>query len=206
MSYALHRVYRSVLQSYVNFNHSDLKIPPKDILFVLIQFIIFIVYTFDFESMRIDVPDFLFWFGVFIFVIGALITVVAVLQLNINLSAFPSPLADAKLIETGVYKFIRHPIYTGLILAFFGYAIVDDSGYKLLISLGLLLWFYFKTLYEERLLIEKFPQYSEYKKRSGRFFPKFWQERITTESQSSQSFYCFLRSTSTAFYPLPSTN
>lgn len=151
-----------------------MKIPPKDILFVLIQFIIFIVYTFDFESIRIVVPEILFWFGVFIFVFGALITVIAVLQLNINLSPFPSPLADSKLIETGVFKFIRHPIYTGLILAFFGYAIVDDSGYKLLISLGLLLWFYFKTLYEERLLIEKFPEYLEYKKRSGRFFPKIW--------------------------------
>lgn len=123
--------------------------------------------------MRIVVPEILFWFGVAIFVIGALITVIAVLQLNINLSAFPSPLADSKLIEAGVFKLIRHPIYTGLILAFFGYAIVDDSGYKLLISLGLLLWFYFKTLYEERLLIEKFPEYLEYKKRSGRFFPKF---------------------------------
>ena len=151
-----------------------MKIPPKDILFVLIQFIIFIVYTFDFESMRIVVPEVLFWFGVTIFVIGALITVIAVLQLNINLSAFPSPLADSKLIETGVFKFIRHPIYTGLILAFFGYAIVDDSGYKLLISLGLLLWFYFKTLYEEKLLIKKYPAYLEYKKRSGRFFPKIW--------------------------------
>lgn len=150
-----------------------MKIPQKDILFVLIQFIIFIVYTFDFEQMRIVVPEILFWFGVAIFVIGAIITVVAVLQLNINLSAFPSPLADSKLIESGVYKFIRHPIYTGLILAFFGYTIISDSGYKLLITLGLFMWFYFKTRYEEKLLIEKFPNYIDYKKRSGRFFPRF---------------------------------
>ena len=124
--------------------------------------------------MRIVVPEILFWFGVFIFVFGALMTVVAVLQLNINLSAFPSPLADSKLIETGVYKFIRHPIYTGLILAFFGYAIISDSGYKLLVTLGLFSWFYFKTRYEENLLIQKFPNYLDYKKRSGRFFPKLW--------------------------------
>lgn len=121
--------------------------------------------------MRIIIPEALFWFGVVIFILGAILIVIAVLQLNINLSAFPSPLADSKLIETGVFKFIRHPIYSGLILAFFGYAIVDDSGYKLLISVGLLLWFYFKSLYEEKLLIEKFPEYLEYKKRSGRFFP-----------------------------------
>lgn len=124
--------------------------------------------------MRIVVPEILFWFGVFIFVFGALVTVTAVFQLNINLSAFPSPLADSKLIETGVYKFIRHPIYTGLILAFFGYAIISDSGYKLLVTLGLFSWFYFKTRYEENLLIQKFPNYLDYKKRSGRFFPKLW--------------------------------
>lgn len=150
-----------------------MKIPPKDLLFVLIQFLIFIIYTLDFKSMKIVVPEVLFWFGVLIFILGTILIVVAVLQLNINLSAFPSPLADSKLIETGVFKYIRHPIYAGLILAFFGYAIVDDSGYKLLISVGLLIWFYIKSVYEETLLIEKFPEYVEYKKRAGRFFPLF---------------------------------
>lgn len=124
--------------------------------------------------MTILFPAALFWFGVVIFVLGALITVVAVLQLNINLSPFPSPLPGSKLIENGVYKFVRHPIYTALILAFTGYAIISDSGYRLLISAVLFLLFYFKTRYEERRLIEKFPTYSEYKKQSGRFFPRVW--------------------------------
>ncbi|WP_417266182.1 methyltransferase family protein [Brumimicrobium sp.] len=75
------------------------------------------------------------------------------------------------LIENGVYKFIRHPIYTGLILSFFGFAIISDSGYRILITAVLFLLFYFKTIYEEKRLIEKFPSYLEYKSRSGRFFP-----------------------------------
>ncbi|WP_084426757.1 methyltransferase family protein [Aequorivita capsosiphonis] len=148
-----------------------MKIPFKDIVFVLLQFLLFIAFTFDIESMTILFPPILFWFGVGIFVLGFVITVVAVLQLNVNLSPFPSPLPGAKLIETGVYKFVRHPIYTGLILAFFGYSIISDSGYRLLITTLLFLLFYFKTRYEEKQLIEKFPNYSEYKKRSGRFFP-----------------------------------
>jgi protein-S-isoprenylcysteine O-methyltransferase Ste14 len=121
--------------------------------------------------MAIHFPAVLFWFGVAIFILGAFTTVIAVFQLNINLSPFPSPLPGAKLINIGVYKFIRHPIYSGLILAFFGYAIISDSGYRLLISTILFLLFYYKTLYEEKRLIEKFPTYKEYKNRSGRFFP-----------------------------------
>ncbi|MGO3184559.1 MAG: methyltransferase family protein [Aequorivita sp.] len=148
-----------------------MKIPSKDILFVLLQFLLFIAFTFDIESMTILFPAFLFWFGVGFFVLGFVITVVAVLQLNVNLSPFPSPLPGAKLIETGVYKFVRHPIYTGLILAFFGYAFISDSGYKLVVAALLFLLFYFKTFYEEKQLLEKFPDYSEYKKRTGRFFP-----------------------------------
>ena len=121
--------------------------------------------------MTILFPAIVFWFGIVIFVFGSLITIIAVMQLNVHLSPFPSPLPGSKLIENGIYKFIRHPIYTGIILAFFGFALITDSGYRLLISAVLFLLFYYKTLYEEKRLIEKFPDYSEYKSRSGRFFP-----------------------------------
>lgn len=137
----------------------------------MLQFLLFIAFSFEIDSMAIIFPEVLFWFGVVIFVIGAFITITAALQLNFNLSPFPSPLPGSNLIENGVYKFIRHPIYTGLILSFFGFAIISDSGYRILITAVLFLLFYFKTIYEEKRLIEKFPRYLEYKSRSGRFFP-----------------------------------
>ena len=124
--------------------------------------------------MTILFSSILFWFGIVIFVVGGLTTLVAVLQLNVHLSPFPSPLPGSKLIENGIYKYIRHPIYTGIILAFFGFAFISDSGFRLLISTVLFLLFYFKTIYEEKRLIEMFPDYSQYRNRSGRFFPKFW--------------------------------
>lgn len=150
-----------------------MKIPSKDIVLVLLQFLLIVAFTLEIESMKYLFSVVLFWLGVVLFIFGALITTVAVFQLNVNLSPFPSPLPGSKLIENGVYKFVRHPIYTGLILAFFGYAIISDSGYKLLISTVLFLLFYFKTRYEEDMLIEKFPAYLEYKNRTGRFFPWF---------------------------------
>lgn len=137
----------------------------------MLQFLLFIAFSFEVDSLTILFPVILFWLGVIIFVLGAFITLTAALQLNVHLSPFPSPLPGSKLIENGVYRFIRHPIYTGIILSFFGFAIISDSGYRLVIAAVLFLLFYYKTRYEEKRLIEKFPNYLEYKNRSGRFFP-----------------------------------
>ncbi len=43
------------------------------------------------------------------------------------------------------------------------------NGIKLLVILLLLTIFYFKSQYEESLLTQKFPEYSEYKKKTRRF-------------------------------------
>lgn len=105
-------------------------------------------------------------------IIGFLISALSVLQLNKNLTVFPTPKTDSELITFGMYKLSRHPIYTGLILFTFGYAFYKVSFLKLVIALILLLLFYFKTNYEEQQLLQKFSDYKEYKKKINRFFPK----------------------------------
>ena len=89
------------------------------------------------------------------------------------LSPFPKPKAQAQLIRTGVYAWMRHPIYRGLFLAALGYAFVSDSVRRLLLALLLLAFFYSKSRYEEQNLRRFFPDYSEYAKETGRFYPKF---------------------------------
>ena len=158
----------------LNLRADRLKIPIRDMFFVVLQFILFVAYAFEINSMRVLFPELLFWIGVGMLFFGGLISVVAVLQLNIHLSPFPSPLPGSKLIQTGVFKYVRHPIYSGIVLAFFGFALIADSGYKLLIALFLLILFYFKSQYEELRLMELFPEYENYKLKSGRFLPKFW--------------------------------
>lgn len=148
-----------------------MKVTKQDIGFVGIQFMLFLAFAYDLEFMRILFPVAIFWLGVILFVSGALITVISVAQLNMNLSPFPSPLPGAKFIGNGLYKLVRHPIYTGLFLAFLGYAIISDSGYRIIISLLLFALFYFKTQYEEKQLHLAFPEYEKYKKRTNRFFP-----------------------------------
>lgn len=149
-------------------------ITSKDILFVVLQLALFFLFSFDIHAWRIYFPVFMFWIGVGSLVIGAFIVIVSVLQLNVNLSPFPSPLPKSKLIVSGIYKYIRHPIYTGIFMGFIGFSIIADSGYKLLISAILLLLFYFKSIYEEKKLMLVFPDYDLYRQKTGRFFPRFF--------------------------------
>jgi len=148
-----------------------MRIDLKDILLVSIQFLFFGCYIIDVE-WSLGFSHFFKMIGLAVAIIGLIISLLAVLQLNKNLSPFPTPKENAILLENGLYKFVRHPIYSGLLLLFYGYGIYVDSIYKLLISSLLLLLFYFKTNYEELQLVKKFPDYSNYKQKVGRFSPK----------------------------------
>lgn len=149
-----------------------MKINLKDILFVSIQLLLFIIYTFNFKwSFAFSNPT--KFIGLILAIIGFLIVLSAILQLNKNLSPFPTPKNNSVLIQNGLYKFVRHPIYSGIILLFLGYGIYQDSIFKLLITFLLFILFYFKTNYEENQLQKKFPEYTLYKKKVGRFFIKF---------------------------------
>ncbi|MCL6462630.1 Protein-S-isoprenylcysteine O-methyltransferase Ste14 [Flavobacterium micromati] len=143
----------------------------KDYLFVSIQFLLFGLYAFDFLP-HFELPQIIKYIGLIVSITGFIILALSVLQLNKNLTVFPTPKSDSELITFGMYKFSRHPIYTGLILFTFGYAFYKVSWLKLVISLSLFLLFYFKTNYEEQQLLQKFTDYKEYKKKINRFFPK----------------------------------
>jgi protein-S-isoprenylcysteine O-methyltransferase Ste14 len=109
--------------------------------------------------------------GLVIAFFGGIIITLALLQLNKNLSPFPTPKDSASLLQNGLYKYMRHPIYTGIILLFSGYSVYQNSVYKLLISVFLVILFYLKSNYEEQRLEQKFPNYQRYKDKTGRFFP-----------------------------------
>ncbi len=144
----------------------------KDYFFVGIQLILFVLYIFDISIFEIHFPKIVNYFSVGIAVLGVAVFALALLQLNKNLSPFPTPKSNSELIQTGLYKYIRHPIYTGILLAAFGNGFYTNSPFKIIISLLLLILFYYKSSYEEDRLSSKFSDYKKYKEQSGRFFPK----------------------------------
>ncbi|MBJ7881382.1 methyltransferase family protein [Gelidibacter salicanalis] len=147
----------------------SLKTPIKDYGFVVGQLLLFLAYVVPLQLYKIQLPEWLCYSGLFILGVFVLFGIVALLQLNTKLSPFPSPVASGKLITNGAFRMSRHPIYTALLFSGFGYALYVSSLYKVLITGILLLLFYYKSVYEEILLIQKYPDYYNYKQRTRRF-------------------------------------
>lgn len=145
------------------------KTPLKDYAFVTVQVLLFIAYFLPLRVFNIQLPEWLCHSGLVLLGVSILFGLIALLQLNTKLSPFPSPVASGKLLTCGAYRISRHPIYTALLFSGFGYAIYGPSLYKVVITLLLLILFYYKSVYEERLLRERFPEYEDYQKRTRRF-------------------------------------
>ena len=145
----------------------------KDILFVGLQFVLFFAFVIDVKIYTLPrlVPDFVF--GICL-ALAIVIFVSSILKLNTNLSPFPSPKTHSKLITTGIFKYIRHPIYTALILGLLSWSLYKNSLFQLCVALALIILFYFKSKYEEQQLQHKFPNYKRYKQNTGRFLPKLF--------------------------------
>jgi len=106
-----------------------MKRPKADIIFVLIQCVLFLLFVFEIPQLRVPLPDIISIVGIIGVAIGFATILISLLQLNKHLSPFPSPKSGSHLIQNGIYKYIRHPMYTGILALFFGYGIYVTSGY-----------------------------------------------------------------------------
>lgn len=109
--------------------------------------------------------------------VGALaLTAVAIgiaagLRLGKNLTPSPIPREQGTLETSGLYRVVRHPIYTALLLGGAALAAWGSSWVHLVLYLLLVMLLGIKARAEERLLLARFPEYREYQSRTGRFFP-----------------------------------
>ena len=88
-----------------------------------------------------------------------------------NLTPLPYPKADGVLVERGAYGLVRHPIYSGLVLAAFGWACLRMGLLTGFYAALLLVFFDIKSRREERWLGEKFPAYAAYQRRVKKLIP-----------------------------------
>lgn len=101
-----------------------------------------------------------------------LLIVHATLAMRIrHLRVSPDPHPEAELCTRGVYRWIRHPMYTGTLGGFVFVAIGAGSAlaWVLWLSLALVIWV--KLGREERLWLARSPGYAAYMKRTKRLIP-----------------------------------
>jgi len=103
--------------------------------------------------------------------LGIIGVLVCAASLRRSLTVVPIPKEDGQLSTTGLYRYVRHPMYSSVLLFTLGIAL--SSGNLIKYLLGLLLYFLFhaKSAYEEKYLKLKYPDYEEYAKRIPRFIP-----------------------------------
>jgi protein-S-isoprenylcysteine O-methyltransferase Ste14 len=143
----------------------------KDYLFVGVQFLLFLAYAWEPASLTFNRSDTMGNLGLLLAVASVIAGCLVLTQLWKIFSPFPTPVADGALITTGLFSLARHPIYSSLVLAAFGYGLYTGSGYRMLVGLALLALFFFKSSYEEQLLAAQYPEYAAYRERVGRFTP-----------------------------------
>lgn len=78
-----------------------------------------------------------------------------------------------KLVQTGPYKIVRHPLYASLIWMFCSAGVIYANWLIILVTIFIFIPFmYYRAKQEENLLSKTFPEYQIYKKITGMFFPK----------------------------------
>ena len=110
-------------------------------------------------------------------VVGGLLAFMGSRALGSSFSPNPRPVPGGRLVQSGLYGNVRHPIYGGVMLAGFGWGLFVASPPALALAVALAALFVLKSVREEAWLAERYPGYDEYRRRTNRFFPPLFRAR-----------------------------
>jgi protein-S-isoprenylcysteine O-methyltransferase Ste14 len=102
---------------------------------------------------------------------GIVLMVVAGTALGRGLTAAPLPNSRAELRTGGLYRFVRHPIYSGLMLFAVAVTLTSGSLWTTTACIALVVLINVKARWEERHLAERFTGYAAYAALTPRFVP-----------------------------------
>jgi protein-S-isoprenylcysteine O-methyltransferase Ste14 len=92
-----------------------------------------------------------------------------------NWSVYPTPNEGSSISDSRAYKLVRHPMYTALILFFLPVALRADGWFSWILYGVLVFTLVVKILFEERQLIKKHTEYTDFKKvTKKRLIPFVW--------------------------------
>ena len=112
------------------------------------------------------------WSAAALCVAGLVFAVWARVTLGRNWSGVVTLKEGHELVERGPYRFVRHPIYTGILTMFFATAIAQGHLSGFVGTLLMFASFWIKLRDEEKLMLQQFPQqYRAYQQRVKRIIP-----------------------------------
>jgi protein-S-isoprenylcysteine O-methyltransferase Ste14 len=112
------------------------------------------------------------WAAAVLCVIGLVFAVWARVTLGRNWSGVVTLKEGHELVERGPYRFVRHPIYTGILTMFFATALAQGHLSGFVGTLLMFASFWIKLRDEEKLMLQQFPKrYADYRRRVKRIIP-----------------------------------
>jgi protein-S-isoprenylcysteine O-methyltransferase Ste14 len=112
--------------------------------------------------------------GVALSALGIAFAIWARVHLGRDWSGIPSMKEGHELVTSGPYRFVRHPIYTGILLAIFGSALVGGV-FWIIVFIVSCVTFLYRIPVEEGFMMQLFPNtYPDYKKRTKALIPFVW--------------------------------
>ena len=117
--------------------------------------------------------DLLTLIGVIILVIGMIFRFVAIIQLGRFFTVNVTIRTGHQLVQSGLYKYLRHPSYSGSLLSFLGFGISLNNWLSLaIVILPTFFAFIYRMKIEEKVLTEQFgKQYQDYINSTKRIIP-----------------------------------
>ena len=143
--------------------------------FSMIYFPLLNIFLSFFESYSITIPLIIKIISTIILILDIFIFYLSHKELADNWSPFLEIKEKQKIIKTGIYKYIRHPMYLSMwIFCFFQGLVLSNWFIEIF---GIITWvnlYFIRIDKEEKMMIDTFgKEYEEYIKSTGRIFPKF---------------------------------
>ena len=123
-------------------------------------------------SLPFGAPTQTLYFGLGVMSIGGIVGLLALKENRLgNFNIRPDLREDCSLVTTGIYGFIRHPMYTSVLIMMLGVVAIYPMNYEYILYGVLLVTLLIKLFYEESIWKCESPEYIEYTKQTKRIIP-----------------------------------
>ncbi len=102
---------------------------------------------------------------------GMVFCVYSLGHLGRNFSVIPQA---RKMVQSGPYKFVRHPLYLGELISSLGSVLVTVTFSRMLFFFCLVFCQVYRAVQEEKILNSVFPEYQSYRSKTARFLPRIF--------------------------------
>jgi protein-S-isoprenylcysteine O-methyltransferase Ste14 len=156
-------------------SHKEQKNSLISLIVMLCILAIFISYAVIPENRNIlifHLSDWLYWLGLALGIISLSLQIWVHSTLQKNWLAARKSGRNNVVITSGLYSWIRHPLYMALILLLFSFSLISGFSLFFLITLLSVPLFNSSAMKEEAVMVRQFgDEYKRYMEHTGRFFP-----------------------------------